>query len=309
MELTLNTKIAVLMGGPGSERPISLASGKAVAEALRSKGYQVEEVDITGHDLVLPEGTELAYNIIHGTYGEDGELQTQLEERGIPYTGAGSATSRLCFDKILAKEVFLSADVPTPRSETLPLNGTAKPSLPLPFVVKPPREGSSVGVHIIHHEEEVADALADAAKYDDRVLIEQYIKGKELTVAILEDTALPVIHISPRSGFYDINNKYPWLTKQGGTDYICPADLSPEETRRVQEVALAAHKAAGVEVYSRVDVLLREDGEPFVIEINTIPGMTSTSLVPKAASATGMEFPELCERIAQLSLKTERQGS
>lgn len=294
------------MGGPGSERPISLASGKAVADALRSKGYQVREVDITSHDLVLPEGTELAYNLIHGTYGEDGELQAQLEELGIPYTGAGSAASRLCFDKSLAKEAFLSAGVPTPLSETLSLGSTAKPTLPLPFVVKPPREGSSVGVHIVHREEEAADALADAAKYDSKVLVEQYIKGKELTVAILDDQALPVIHISPRSGFYDINNKYPWLTKQGGTDYICPADISPEETRRVQEAALAAHKATGAEVYSRVDVLLREDGEPFVIEINTIPGMTSTSLVPKAAAAAGMEFPELCERIAQLSLKTER---
>lgn len=309
MELTPNTHISVLMGGPGSERPISLASGKAVAEALREKGYQVTEADITGHQLMLPEGTELAYNLIHGTYGEDGELQQQLEEAGIPYTGAGVKTSRLCFDKVLTKKIFIAAGVPTPASETINLSAGERPSLSLPFVVKPPKEGSSVGVHIVFDEADIEPALADAGKYGNEILIEQYIKGKELTVSILDNKALPVIHISPQSGFYDINNKYPWLTKKGNTDYVCPADISEEETRRVQQAALAAHLAAGVEVYSRVDVLLREDGEPFVIEINTIPGMTSSSLVPKAAAATGMSFPELCEKIAQLSLKTKRQGT
>lgn len=294
------------MGGPGSERPISLASGKSVAQALREKGYNVTEVDVTGHQITLPEGTELAYNLIHGTYGEDGELQQQLEDLGIPYTGAGIKASRLCFDKALTKEVLVAAGVPTPLSENLSLQDNAQPSLPLPYVIKPPREGSSVGVHIIHEESEIQPALEDAKKFGSTTLVEQYIKGKELTVTILDGEALPVIHISPRSGFYDINNKYPWLTHKGQTDYICPADLSEEETRRVQEAALAAHRATGVEVYSRVDVLLREDGEPFVIELNTIPGMTSSSLVPKAAAAVGIDFPSLCERIARLSLQVER---
>lgn len=297
------------MGGPGSERPISLASGKAVAEALREKGYHVTEVDVTGHEVSLPEGTELAYNLIHGTYGEDGELQQQLENLNIPYTGAGVAASKLSFDKALTKEAFIKASVPTPASEVIDLSAGETPSLPLPFVIKPPREGSSVGVHLVFEESEIAAALQDARKYDTKVLVEQYIKGKELTVTILDDTALPVIHISPETGFYDMNNKYPWLTKTGKTNYICPADLTEEETRNVQAAALAAHRSACVEVYSRVDVLLREDGEPFVIEINTIPGMTSSSLVPKAAAAVGIPFPELCEKIAQLSLKTKRQGS
>lgn len=307
MELTLQTKIAVLMGGPGSERVISLASGKAVAEAIKSLGYEVTEVDVTGHEVVLPPGTELAYNLIHGTFGEDGELQTQLEKLGVPYTGAGVRASRICFDKAQTKEVFVKAGVPTPLSEIFTFAGSpVKPSLSLPFVVKPPREGSSVGVHIVHEESEIAPALDDVAKYDSKVLVEQFIKGRELTVSILNDQALPVIHICPRSGFYDLKNKYPWLSKTGKTDYICPADLTEEETAKVQAAALAAHKAVGIEVYSRVDVLLREDGEPFVIEINTIPGMTSSSLVPKAAAAVGMDFPSLCEEIARQSLKVQR---
>ena len=303
MELNTQTKIAVIMGGPGSERLISLASGKAVAEALRSRGYQVAEVDVPGKELVLPEGTELVYNLIHGTYGEDGEVQQQLEALGVPYTGAGVETSRICFDKALSKEVFLKAGVPTPPAERFDAKGEIKPTLSLPFVVKPPREGSSVGIHIVREQSEVAPALEDAAKYDDHILIEKFVKGKELTVSILNDQALPVIHICPRTGFYDLANKYPWLSKTGKTDYICPADITEEETKKVQAAALAAHKAVGVEVYSRVDVLLGEDGEPYVLEINTIPGMTSSSLVPKAALAVGVEFPDLCVEIGKLSLK------
>lgn len=306
MELNTQTKIAVIMGGPGSERLISLASGKAVAEALRSRGCQVTEVDVPGTELTLPEGTELVYNLIHGTYGEDGGVQKQLEALGVPYTGAGVETSRVCFDKVLSKEVFVKAGVPTPRAEAFASGEEVKPTIPLPFVVKPPREGSSVGIHIVREPEEIAPALEDVAKYDDHVLIEQFIKGKELTVSILNDQALPVIHICPRTGFYDLANKYPWLSKTGKTDYICPADITDEETKKVQAAALAAHKAAGVEVYSRVDVLLGEDGEPYVLEINTIPGMTSSSLVPKAAAAVGMDFPELCLEIGKLSLKIDR---
>lgn len=306
MELNTQTKIAVIMGGPGSERLISLASGKAVAEALRSRGCQVTEVDVPGTELTLPEGTELVYNLIHGTYGEDGGVQKQLEALGVPYTGAGVETSRVCFDKVLSKEVFVKAGVPTPRAEAFATGEEVKTTIPLPFVVKPPREGSSVGIHIVREPEEIAPALEDAAKYDDHVLIEQFIKGKELTVSILNDKALPVIHICPRTGFYDLANKYPWLSKTGKTDYICPADITGEETKKVQAAALAAHKAAGVEVYSRVDVLLGEDGEPYVLEINTIPGMTSSSLVPKAAAAVGMDFSELCLEIGKLSLKIDR---
>ena len=296
--------IAVLMGGPGSERKVSLASGRAVAKALAGAGCRVAEVDLLDTTLNLPAGTALAFNVIHGTFGEDGELQQALEDRGIPYTGAGVASSRLAFDKVLAKQRFLAAGVPTPASETLDLtHGAPVPALPLPFVVKPPREGSSVGVHIVRDAAAAAAAFADAARFGADVLVEQYVAGKELTVGVLDDTALPVVHIAPRSGFYDMANKYPWLSGGAGSDYHCPADLGEAATRRVQEAAVAAHRALGVEIYSRVDVLLDDTGAPFVLEANTIPGMTETSLLPKAAAAAGIPFVDLCLRIARLSLQ------
>lgn len=176
-----------------------------------------------------------------------------------------------------------------------------------PCVVKPTCEGSSVGVHILKAGDDVEAAVRESAQHGGTVLIEEYIQGKELTVGILDGRVLPVIHICPRSGFYDLSNKYPWMNLGGGTDYICPADLPDDVTARVQAEALAAYKALGVEVYARVDVLLREtDNQPFVLEINTIPGMTGSSLLPKAAQAVGISYEELCATIADLSLKQER---
>jgi len=295
--------IAVLMGGPGSEREVSLASGNAVLKALKAAGCNAVGVDVAGPDFALPEGTGLAYNVIHGTFGEDGELQAILEGRGIPYTGAGVASSRIAFDKNLAKEKFLAAGVPTPRSEIVDVSGGVKlPSIPVPFVVKPPREGSSVGVTIVKEQAQALPAMETAAKYGNDILVEAFVEGKELTVGILADTALPIVHIAPRDGFYDMSNKYPWLTGGAGSDYYCPADLDAETTRRVQEAALAGHRSLGIEVYSRVDVLLDAGGNPFVLEANTIPGMTETSLLPKSAAAAGIDFPTLCLRIAELSL-------
>ncbi len=304
-ELTKDTKIAVLLGGPGSERQVSLVSGKAVASALREAGFtNVTEVDVTGHEVSLPPGTELAYVVIHGTFGEDGELQRQLEEKGVPYTGARSRSSVVAFDKSLTKEILVREGVQTPRSELIRISdGIRRPSLPLPCVIKPTNEGSSVGVHIINNEEDIDAALKDASQYGD-ILVEEYIQGKELTVGIVGGQALPIIHISPRSGFYDINNKYPWMNHEGGTDYFCPADLPEDLTLKIQELAVRAYEAVGVEVYGRVDVILRDsDKEPFVIEINTIPGMTPSSLLPKAALQAGWPYGDLCEKIAELSLQ------
>ena len=295
--------ISVLMGGPGSEREVSLASGKAVLKALVAAGCNVIGVDVTSEDLVLPDDTGLAYNVIHGTFGEDGRLQSILESRGIPYTGAGVASSRLAFDKNLAKDRFIAADVPTPASEIVDVSkGVKLPSIPVPFVVKPPREGSSVGVTIVKEESQALAAMATAAKYGDEILVEAFIEGKELTVGILDNVAMPIVHIAPRGGFYDMANKYPWLSGGAGSDYYCPADLDEVTTRRVQEAALAGHKSLGIEVYSRVDVLLDAANNPFVLEANTIPGMTETSLLPKSAGAYGIDFTELCLRIAELSL-------
>lgn len=302
-----NAKIAVLKGGPGSEREVSLKSAESVSEALRSLGAEVVEVDVRGADFVLPEGLLIAVNMIHGTFGEDGTLQEICEERGVPYSGAGVETSRVAFDKARSKDKFLKAGVPTPRSQILTLDGVDSLKLPLPVVVKPPCEGSSVGVHIVRNETELKAALEDARRYGTKTLVEEFIEGKELTVGVIGDQVLPVIHIEPVSGFYDINNKYPWMSGTGKTLYHCPADLDAQTTQRVQDAASAAMQAVGVEVYGRVDVMLRADGEPFVLEINTIPGMTVSSLLPKAARAAGIEFPQLMERIIELSLAAPRR--
>ena len=295
-------RIAVLKGGPGSERPVSMASAEAVSAALRELGADVVEVDVTGPGFPLPDGIDLAFIMIHGTFGEDGQIQRELEARGIPYTGEGVEGSEVAFDKILSKEKFLAAGIPTPRHQVVPAG--VVPSLPLPYVIKAPREGSSVGVFIVKTEGKVAPAVTAAAKYGKRLLVEEYIPGRELTVGVLGDQALPIVEIRPKTGFYDFNNKYPFLDPEGkgAADHYCPANLDEETTRRVQELALAAHRALGLRVYSRVDFLLKEDGTAVVLEINTIPGMTRTSLLPEAAGVAGISFPRLCERIVELSL-------
>jgi len=299
-------KIAVLMGGPGSERQVSLASGKAVLNALLSLGLDAVPVDVTGTDIDLPAGTGLCFNVIHGTFGEDGQLQEILKAKGIPYTGARAASSRRAFDKSLAKQAFLAAEVPTPRAEVIDCsNGTVLPSFPAPFVVKPPREGSSVGIEIVKTQEDAAAAIAKAATHSADLLIEEFISGPELTVPVIDGKAYPVVHIIPPEGVYDMATKYPWLSgKATGSQYICPADLDLETTMAVQAAAVAAHKALGIEVYSRVDVMLGPDNRPYVLEANTIPGMTETSLLPKSAAAAGISFPELCKLIAEISLKS-----
>lgn len=298
----VSQKIAVLMGGPGSEREVSLASGKAVLKALQGLGLDVVGVDVTSAAVELPANTALAFNVIHGTYGEDGQLQETLENLGVPYTGAGTLSSRRAFDKNLAKAAFIAAGVPTPRAEIIDLSkGPQLPSFPAPFVVKPPREGSSVGVTIVRDASQAEAAMANAAKYSDDVLVEEFIDGMELTVAILNDAALPVVHIIPPEGVYDMASKYPWLSGAKGSQYICPADLDESTTLAVQEAALAAHRALGIEIYSRVDVLLDKQMRPYVLEANTIPGMTETSLLPKAAAAAGTDFATLCLTIAEQS--------
>ncbi|MGL4398405.1 MAG: D-alanine--D-alanine ligase [Luteolibacter sp.] len=298
-------KIAVLMGGPGSERQVSLASGEAVLQALLGLGLDAVPVDVTTTRIELPAGTDLAFNVIHGTFGEDGQLQDALEALGVPYTGAGSASSKLAINKSLAKEKFLAAGVPTARSETVSLSPGVVPRLTLraPLVIKPPLEGSSVGIQIVKVQDDVPAALLKAAEKYGEVLVEEFIEGQELTVGILNDLTLPIVHISPPDGVYDMDSKYPWLSGAKGSEYVCPADLDLETTMAVQAAALAAHRSLGVEVYSRVDVLLDPQNRPFVLEANTIPGMTETSLLPKAAAATGISFPDLCKTIAEISLK------
>ena len=304
---SLPKKIAVLMGGPGSERDVSLATGHGVSRALRSLGAEVVEVDVHDENFALPKDVDLAFITIHGTFGEDGQLQEILEERGVPYTGDGVEASRAAFDKILSKEKFREHDVVTPEWEVVEVD--QRPTISVPLVVKPARQGSTVGVVIVKTASELDSAIAAAGKYDRKLLIEKFVSGRELTIGVLGDQALPILEIIPKGGFYDFNNKYPFLNPQagGGAEHVCPAEIDPNKTKQVQKQALHAFRALGLVVYGRVDVLLPDSGNPSVLEVNTIPGMTEASLLPEAAAAAGINYVDLCARIIALSrARTER---
>jgi D-alanine-D-alanine ligase len=298
---SLPKKIAVLMGGPGSERDVSLATGRGVSKALRSLGAEVIDVDVRGENFALPKDVDLAFITIHGTFGEDGQLQQILEECGVPYTGDGVEPSRAAFDKILSKEKFREHNVVTPEWEVIEVG--QRPTISVPLVVKPARQGSTVGVVIVKNASELDSAMAEAGKYDQKLLIEKFVSGRELTIGVLGDQALPILEIIPKGGFYDFNNKYPFLNPQGGggAEHVCPAKIDPNKTKQIQEQALHAFRALGLVVYGRVDVLLPDSGEPFVLEVNTIPGMTEASLLPEAAAAAGINYVDLCARIIALS--------
>jgi D-alanine-D-alanine ligase len=304
----LPKKVAVLMGGPGSERDVSLATGRGVSKALRSLGADVVDVDVQDEDFALPKDVDLAFITIHGTFGEDGQLQKILEKRGVPYTGDGVEASRAAFDKILSKEKFRERNIVTPEWEVV--KAGKRPTISVPLVVKPARQGSTVGVVIVKSESELDSAMEEAGKYDQKLLIEKFVSGRELTIGVLGDQALPILEIIPKGGFYDFNNKYPFLNPQagGGAEHVCPAKIEPNKTRQIQEEALRAFRALGLVVYGRVDVLLSDSGEAFVLEVNTIPGMTEASLLPEAAAAAGINYLDLCARIVALSLaRTERR--
>jgi len=303
----LPEKIAVLMGGPGSERDVSLATGRGVAKALRSLGAEVVEVDVRDENFQLPNDVDLVFNTIHGTFGEDGRLQKILEDRGVRYTGDGVEGSRNAFDKILSKQKFLEHKVATPESEVIDVG--RRPKISVPLVVKPARQGSTVGVVIVRNESELDGAIKEAGKYDRKLLVEKFVSGRELTIGILGDQALPIIEIIPKGGFYDFNTKYPFLNPTAGASaqHVCPAKIDATLTKKIQELALQAFRALGLMVYARVDVILSDTGEPFVLEANTIPGMTETSLLPEAAVVVGISYADLCARI--IALSSLRQSS
>lgn len=288
-------RIAVLKGGPSAEREVSLRTGTACAEALREAGYEVAEIIVDDASFTVPDGTDLAFISLHGTFGEDGQVQGILDARGLPYTGANAAVSRLAFDKEKTKAKFRQAGVPTPEGQLV--RRLEEITLPLPVFIKPNAQGSSVGSHLATTREELAAALADALKFDSTALVERFIQGKELTVGVLGGQVLPIVEIHPLDGFYDYKNKY----TKGRTEYFCPARLPEEITPAIQQHALAAHRAVGNPVYSRIDFLLEKESGPYCLEVNTIPGMTATSLLPKAAAAAGLTFPQLCQRIVELS--------
>ena len=292
--------VAFLMGGWSSEREVSLRSGASVAAALRSLGHTVNELDPQSPGWQLATGTQVVFLALHGTYGEDGTVQEELEKLGVPYTGCDSFASRIGFDKALTKQRCVAEGVPTARSFVLE---SAKTPWPMgwnpPMVIKPVRQGSSVGLQFVERVEEWPGALTESLRHDSQVLVEEKIIGRETTVGILDDKPLPIVEVRPKSGVYDYRTKY----SVGATEYFCPAPFDEATTQRVQAAGLAAFKAIGGRDYSRVDVMVRANGDPVVLEVNTLPGMTETSLLPKAAAAAGIGYAELCQRMVELALR------
>ena len=293
-------KITVMLGGPSAEREVSLRSGASVAAALRTLGHDVVELDPREPGWKLTPGTQVVFLALHGTYGEDGTVQEELEKLAVPYTGCDVFASRIGFDKALTKQRCVAAGVPTARSFVLE---SAKTPWPMgwnpPMVIKPVRQGSSVGLQFVERVEEWPAALTESLRHDSQVLVEEKIIGRECTVGILDDKPLPIVEVRPKSGVYDYRTKY----SVGATEYFCPAPFDVATTERVQAAGLAAFKAIGGRDYSRVDVMVRANGDPVVLEVNTLPGMTETSLLPKAAAAAGIGYAELCQRMVELALK------
>jgi len=287
--------ISVLMGGISAEREISLASGKAIADALESRGYNVSRVDVTSETFDIPDGTDLAFIALHGTFGEDGDVQAYLSKKGVPFTGSDEKSSRMAFDKVLSKQCFEKYAVNTARYEVL-RRGQPR-TLPLPVVVKPPRQGSSIGLTKVTKEEDWLPAVDEAFKFDDEIMVEVFIPGRELTVGIVGQEVLPIVEIRAPQGNYDYKAKY----TKGMTEYLCPAPLDESTTRMCQQLAWKAFEALKSSGMGRVDIRLTDEGDPYVLELNSIPGCTETSLLPKAAKAAGISFAELCEKIVQLS--------
>ncbi|HAS83121.1 MAG TPA: D-alanine--D-alanine ligase [Verrucomicrobia bacterium] len=292
-------KVAVLMGGPSAEREVSLRSGAAALRGLLDSGYDAEAVDVHGREFKLPPGTEAVFIALHGAFGEDGGVQSVLDQMGIPYTGSGAEASQVAMDKVLTKAAFDRHGIPSPAYRILH-RGDAF-SFPLPAVVKPSGQGSSIGVHLLRSPDDIEAALADAFRYDDTVLVETYIDGRELTVGVIDRHPLPVVEIAAPGGWYGYTAKY----TPGQTQYHCPAAISEAVRDEAWRISLAVFDALGCEGVGRVDFRLQADGSLFVLELNSIPGLTETSLLPKAAAQAGIPFPELCHRLMQ----TARYGA
>jgi D-alanine-D-alanine ligase len=295
--------ICVMLGGPSAEREVSLRSGAAAARALRSLGHTVAELDPASGSWQLPPGTEVVFLALHGTYGEDGKVQALLEELGVPYTGCGPEASRTAFDKVLTKKRCLACGIPTARFAVLrALQPEMPPGWTPPVVLKPVRQGSSIGLQFVDRAEDWQPALADAFRYDTEVLLEEKINGRETTVGILEDRALPVAEIRVKNGAFDYRNKY----TAGAAEHICPADFDAPTTAAIQSAALGAFRAIGGRDFARVDVMVASGGHPVVLEVNTLPGLTELSIMPDAAAAAGLNYGQLCQRMVDLALQHPR---
>ncbi|MDP6419225.1 MAG: D-alanine--D-alanine ligase [Candidatus Krumholzibacteria bacterium] len=307
------SRIALLMGGESAEREISLLSGRAVGDALRGIGHEVRELDPAHEDLALAQGCDLVFVALHGGEGENGTLQARLGELGLAYTGSGPAASRLAMDKSESKRIaagegiqspagflqhYTAAELASPAT-ILDLRARIESEIGYPAVAKPNREGSSVGLALLHGREDSSLKLPRVLAASGEILVEKFIEGRELTVAILGDRALPALEILPESGLYDYRSKY----EKGQSRYECPARLSGELSDSLAEQSLRIYRSFGCRGFARVDWRLDPDDSPYFLELNTIPGMTATSLVPMAAAAAGLDFPALVAEIADLAME------
>lgn len=304
-------KIVVVMGGTSTEAEVSRRTGNAILKALESKGYCVEGMELEpSHfaEQIQKSGCAIVFNALHGKFGEDGLLQGTLDMLGIPYTGSGVLAAAVTMNKAASKRVFLAEGISTPKSRTFhsfegkqDLASRIESMFSLPVVVKATSQGSSIGVYIVDTREELVKALQEAFRYNDEVLVEEFIKGKELTVAVWGNAehmeAFPIIEITTLSGRYDYTSKY----TKGASSHIIPARVSEDKAKEIQDLAVKTFAACGCKGVARVDMMLGEDGTPYVIEVNSVPGMTELSLVPDAGRAMGIEFPELCERILEMA--------
>jgi D-alanine-D-alanine ligase len=303
--------IGVLMGGYSSEREISLRSGYAVSQALAGAGYTVASIDITTSDrnkiidLIKNSNIDVAFIALHGRLGEDGQIQTILEEIGIPYTGSGPVASQKAFNKITAQSAFKNAGLSIPENFYITDGHLAHFKdvfavlKKLPFVVKSACEGSSIGVYMVRHPSGWESALKDALALGPYVVVEKFIKGREVTAGIFDGEPLPLVEIVTKQSLFDFNSKY----QKGLTDYVVPAALPEDLTKKIQSMALTAYKTIDCEGFARVDIRIDEAGRPYILEINTIPGFTETSLFPKAAGKAGYSFLQVCEKLLDLALK------
>lgn len=305
-----NCRVALLAGGTSGEREISIASGNGAKAALEEAGYTVEWLDPANNDdlkRLIDEKFDVAFLCLHGKMGEDGTVQGMLELLQIPYTCSRVQASAIAMDKVKSKILYSNAGIPTAKfkkfesHDEIDFTELSK-EIGIPCVVKPATEGSALGVEIVEAADDLEAAFSRVFEIDNTALIEQFLEGTEVTAAVLgndDPFGLPVIKIVPTGEFYDFDSKY----KPGGSEHICPAPLSDEVTARVQELAVKAHKALGCSGVSRSDFIIDEGGTPWILETNTIPGMTATSLLPDAAKAYGMTFPELCTALIEYALE------
>ncbi len=298
-------KVGVIAGGLSSEREVSLRSGQAVFKALEELGYQVVFIDADKNvcEKIRNERIDIAFLALHGGWGENGGIQGMLEVMGIPYTGSGVLASALAMDKEATKKVFLYHEIPFPPFKTIEsfyeFDFYELIPFEYPLVVKPAQEGSSVGVSIVREERELKDALYEAFKFGKKVIIEKFIEGREIHIGVLADKALGGVEVRPKRGFYDYEAKY----TKGLTEYILPPEIEEPIYKKLKSLALKAHKALGCDGATRIDMILSKDGNPYVLEVNTLPGMTETSLLPKIASLAGYDFKGLVKEILELALR------